>query len=187
MADGAELAVAVLAAGQSRRFGDRDKLAALFHGKPLIEHVCDTLRPLPAARRMIVSTAQGARDVAGFETVENPLASAGMGSSVAMAATKARECGAQALLVVLGDMPLVPMEHFAALVQAATPDKIIASHNGKIAMPPAIFGEAVFAQLTQLSGDAGARTLLAQAQTSPCSPELLIDIDTPETLASLSD
>lgn len=191
MAEAPRLAVAVLAAGQSRRFGSADKLAALLGDSLLGEHACRTLSGLASAHRWVIAArpdhpcAPGWR-VAGFEIAVNPAAESGMGSSVALAARLAQEAGAAALLIALADMPLVPLSHFQALEERGAglgADAIIASSAGDLAMPPALFGSAHFAALAQASGDAGARHLLAGAERLAGDPAWLIDVDDAEALA----
>lgn len=191
MASVPPVAVAVLAAGQSRRFGEADKLVAPFRGTMLGLHACRTLSLLPFARRWAIasdtrhSCAKGWRE-AGFTVALNPDADTGMGSSVALAARLAQEAGVTALLIALADMPLVPAAHFAALLECAGPDTLTASHNGASPTPPAIFGSHHFGQLMQASGDTGARLLLAGAETLSCDPAWLLDIDDPSALARTS-
>lgn len=197
MADAARLTVAVLAAGQSRRFGTTDKLCAPFQGKPLGLHVCDMLArarfALRPQHRLVVASdethpcARGWKD-AGFSVVRNPNADEGMGTSVATAARIARRAGSDMLLIALADMPLVPVSHYAALVSradASFKDQILASFDGHARMPPAVFGRGQFDILAQLSADTGARAMLANSETVDCPPEWLADIDTPEALAVL--
>ena len=187
MASVPPVAVAVLAAGQSRRFGEADKLAAPFRGTMLGLHACRTLAPLPFAFHWVVAPdtdhpcADGWRG-AGFAVVPNPDAASGMGSSVALAARLAADTGATSLLIALADMPLVPAIHFADLLERAAPDVLLASHNGEAPTPPAIFGCAHFGELSASRGDAGARKLLRQAETLACDPDWLVDIDDPESL-----
>ncbi len=187
----ADLAVAVLAAGQSRRFGSADKLAALLGDSLLGEHACRRLAGLAAAHRWVIAArpdhpcAPGWR-AAGFEIAVNPAAESGMGSSVALAARLAQDAGAAALLIALADMPLVPLSHFQALVERAAglgPGAIIASAAGDVAMPPALFGSAHFAALAGASGDTGARHLLAGAERLAGDPAWLIDVDDAAALA----
>ncbi|MEM8725090.1 MAG: nucleotidyltransferase family protein [Pseudomonadota bacterium] len=187
------LAVAVLAAGSSRRFGPVDKLRAPFRGKPLGLHVSDALAEVPAELRMVIAANQqhacagGWRD-AGFEIVRNPNAAEGMGTSVATVARIARRAECDALLIALADMPLIPVAHFRALVDAARalgPDLLIASTNGIVRMPPAIFGSEHFGRLSELTGDKGARSILGEGDTLKCRTRWLADIDTPEALAAL--
>lgn len=191
MASVPSVAVAVLAAGQSRRFGEADKLTTDFRGAMLGLHACRTLSLLPSAQHWVIASdtrhpcAKGWRE-AGFTVVPNPDAATGMGSSVALAAKLAQGAGLTALLIALADMPLVPAEHFAGLLECAAPDALLASHNGVSPTPPAILGRNYLGQLAEAGGDTGARDLLLGAATLPCDARLLVDIDDPATLARYS-
>lgn len=191
--DSKHLAVAVLAAGASRRFGDADKLRVPFRGSMLGLHAVRAI-PRELFGEAWVIAANGDHpcrqgwESAGFILRENPFAAEGMGTSVALAAQLAQEAQSDGLLIALADMPLVPREHFAALAQAAKerrPDMILVSCKGTVRMPPAVFGTAHFESLVRLGGDAGARDLLAQGEIVTCPPQFLTDIDTPEALAAL--
>ncbi len=190
MAEHWRFAVAVLAAGQSRRFGPGDKLAAGFGGGLLGEQACHALAGLDLSHRWVIA-AQGGHPCSaswqadGFTIALNPGARSGMGSSVALAAHLALEAGAKGLLIALADMPLVPADHFRALVDRATaigPGSVVASEAGGVRLPPAVFGCDHFAALSALRGDQGARALLDQAETVACAPQLLIDVDDEQAL-----
>ncbi|WP_379551502.1 nucleotidyltransferase family protein [Qipengyuania sp. DGS5-3] len=195
MAEPYRLAIAVLAAGASRRFGDTDKLTAPFRGKMLGLHACDTLREIEAHHRWVITSkgghpCEGGWRDAGFEPAVNPEAALGMGTSVALAAQMAMAEHADALIICLADMPLVPAEHFASIiakVQNRGEGYIAATGYNEVRIPPACFAKGWFTPLTQISGDKGAREFLARGAAVPCAQELLIDIDTPETLAVLSE
>ena len=190
MAEPWRLGVAVLAAGASKRFGDTDKLTAHFRGKMLGEHVVGSIpldRVALEGAWVITSRAdhpcQEAWRRAGFGVLVNGDAHKGMGTSVARAAMLAEQAKFDALLIALADMPLVPREHFSALVErGAAGSALVASNCGGANMPPALIGKQHFSTLADLYGDQGARALLSQAETIHCPPEWLIDIDTPEDL-----
>ena len=197
MAEETSLTVAVLAAGQSRRFGEQDKLRVSFRGLMLGLHVVQTLPQLEivrsAAHRIVVTTnpkhpcVPGWRDH-GFKAVVNPDADEGMGTSVAQAARIARRANSQHLLIVLADMPLVPSSHYEVLVELAQSHgstALVASSTKEAAMPPAVFGSDHFETLAALSGDNGARDLLTSGEAIQCPPDWLADIDTPEVLNDL--
>lgn len=198
MAELPRLMIAVLAAGQSRRFGSGDKLVAPFRGKPLGLHVTDTLgvgrSGLEAEARVVIAAddkhvCAGGWNKAGFAVVRNPSAAEGMGTSVATAARIARRGKADHLLLALADMPLVPPMHYSALAErgwSVGSTAIVASSNGEARMPPAVFGSDHFDTLTELDGDSGARTILGQGEVIECVSEWLVDIDTPEALAELN-
>ena len=188
MADRRNIGVALLAAGSSRRFGEADKLAVEFDGLLLGQHAAFAF-PLEDVRRAwVIVPALGhpcepGWRAMGFDPVVNGAAQEGMGTSVALAARLAQREGLDALAVMLADMPLVPPLHHAALIAAVSaPDDIATSARNGVLMPPAVFGCAHFETLAQLSGDKGARDLLAQGRVIECPDDCLIDIDTPEAL-----
>lgn len=186
------LAVAILAAGRSARFGAEDKLAAPFRGKPLGLHTADALIDLDVLRRWVIVRTVDHPCVpgwasAGLEPVVNPNAADGMGSSLRCAAERALEIGAEGLLVCLADMPLVPSAHFSALVRAWTElGGLVASQDGALVSPPAIFSRDHFGVLSSLTGDQGAKPLLQNAYRVSSPPGALGDVDDPETLRRLS-
>lgn len=183
-------AVALLAAGRSRRFG-ADKLAALLRGKMLGLHVADTLAQIPLDHRWVIVAdlahpCVSGWQAAGFDAVHNSYAAMGMGTSVALAAGLAAEAGIDQLLIALADMPLVPAGHFAALLEQGClkgRGAMIASSDGRTPMPPALFGSAHFARLALSQGDSGARRVLADATLIAAPAGCLIDIDDAATLA----
>lgn len=186
--------MAVLAAGSSRRFGQKDKLVQPFRGKRLAEHICEAApmdRLAPGGAIVLASRAdhpcRAAWEKAGFQIALNARADRGMGTSVALAAGLARQTKSDALLIALADMPLVPASHLAALIGACqTHGDSVCSFDGQRRTPPAIFGRDHFSSLATLHEDVGARALLQRARTIECPPEWLIDIDTPEALRRFS-
>ncbi|MEL6540049.1 MAG: nucleotidyltransferase family protein [Pseudomonadota bacterium] len=186
--------MAVLAAGASRRFGKKDKLAVRFRGKRLGEHVCDNapLDRIAKSCAVVITankdhTCRAAWEKAGFQLALNARADDGMGTSVALAALLATRAKADALLIALADMPLVPRTHFEALIAACrNSDDLFASKSGATRMPPAIFGRDRISELTRLTGDSGAKSLINRAKVLDCSLAWLEDIDTPEALRRLS-
>jgi CTP:molybdopterin cytidylyltransferase MocA len=183
----------LLAAGSSRRFGDADKLAQPFRGRMLGEHAAAAMpvEHFAAGGAWVIASHVGhpcepAWRNAGFDIALNQLAGEGMGTSVSAAAGIASRANFDAILIALADMPLVPREHFAALIGAMSgPADIICSTGGQSPMPPAIFGSDHFGALAKLSGDTGARGTLAKGRAITCPAGWLIDIDTPEILRSL--
>ena len=124
MADAPRLAVAVLAAGQSSRFGPADKLTACLRGQRLGELACRTLADMPFAQRWVIAAradhpCASSWQASGFTVAVNPQAASGMGTSVALAATLALDAQVGGLLIALADMPLVPAGHYHALIARA--------------------------------------------------------------------
>lgn len=185
MVEGYRLGIALLAAGSSRRFGPKDKLAAQFRGRALGEHAATAL-PMERCTHGWVITARACHPCEAFwrerslEPVVNEDAQSGMGTSVALAARLAKQARCHGLLIALADMPLVPRTHFEALLDS---DALIAvSSNDEAHMPPAMFDAAFFDELKQANGDRGARDLIKQGHVIPCPSEWLRDIDTRDDL-----
>lgn len=187
MIDVARVAVLLLAAGRSERFG-ADKLLACIDGIPIGLHAAGRLAALDPGWRIAICRQESPlidslRDL-DFEIIVNGEPSKGLSSSLALGAKRAEAHGAQGLLIGLADMPFVGVRHLTSILSAfdARTAPIVASEGNGIAMPPALFGSAYFRELQQLSGDQGARRLLADALRVATSPDELADIDRPEDL-----
>ncbi|WP_375394904.1 nucleotidyltransferase family protein [uncultured Sphingomonas sp.] len=178
----------LLAAGRGARFGDiGGKLAEPFLGRPLGLHVAVALEDLPFRRRIAV-VGQTALDYGahGFDLVANDDPDQGMARSVRLGVEQARALDAAAVLIALADMPRVTAAHVFRLFDAADgDDAVIASSDGVVPKPPALFGRERFDVLLTLEGDSGARDLLRAGRHVLASPAELIDIDTREDLAAL--
>ena len=98
----------------------------------------------------------------------------------------------EAVLVVLGDMPRVPVSVYRALTQAfdgAAERILVPTFEGGDGHP-VLFGGAYFAALKQLEGDEGARRIRASnaaavRRVEVGTPGILLDVDTPEGLRAL--
>ena len=189
-----ETAAIVLAAGRSRRFGDRNKLLVPVAGVPMVRRVAETALA-SRARPVIVVTGHAAADVraalAGLPLVfaRNPDHGSGLAGSLktGLAAVPA-EC--DAALVLLGDMPQIRCATLDALIAALDPD---AGHT--VAVPtyrgrrgnPVIWHRTHFPALMAIAGDAGARVLLpklgaAVRRLAVDDPGVLADIDRADDL-----
>ena len=178
----------LLAAGRSERFGDvGSKLDQEFLGRPLGLHVAVALEDLPFRERIAV-TGRAALDYGAhrFRTVINDAVDASMASSVRIGVEQAGD--AAAVLIALADMPRVTAAHIHRLFDAADgDDTVVASSDGRDPKPPALFGRARFEFLRTLSGDTGARALVAAGRHVVTAPAELIDVDTPEELERLRE
>ena len=184
----ARVAAVLLAAGQSRRFGAADKLAAPLAGRALGGFAADTLRAIGfAARFVVVGPAGAGFDTGGFTEVVNPDPGHGQASSLARGVAAAHACGADSCLVVLADMPLVTAGHLAAMLARYGPqaDIVASVAPGGRAMVPALFAAAHFPALMALRGDSGAKSLLAGAALVGCPMKMLADIDDRQALAEI--
>jgi CTP:molybdopterin cytidylyltransferase MocA len=182
----------VLAAGAATRFGSPKQLA-LLRGRPLLEHVLETLAATPLDRVVVVLGAEAgriARGVAlhGAEPVVCPDWAAGQSAS--LRAGLRAIAGAEAAVVALGDQPLLAADAVARVIAARSPDAdaVRADYGDGRPGHPVLLEARVFARLVSLRGDVGARDLLAglRVREVDCAglgrPD---DVDTPEHLEVL--
>jgi molybdenum cofactor cytidylyltransferase len=171
----------VLAAGQSRRMGGRDKLLEPVGGMPLLRHVVEALKASAVDEVVVVLPPEaGGREAAlagaGVRTVANQRAAEGMGTSVGAGVTALRG-DADAVLVVLADMPEIGAGDFDRLIAAFDPaeGRAIVRAVTETGKPghPVLFGRRFFEPLRALEGDRGARVLIED------HPEFLVDVTLP--------
>lgn len=176
----AEIAVVLLAGGRGSRFGG-GKLAAPLAGKPLAHHAADMMLGFGWAAHIAVISAD-TPPLPGYTTVLLDPPGAPQSRSLALGIAAARSSGAQAVLIALADMPLVPPAHIRAMIDAFDGDRL-ASLGPDTILPPVLFGAQHFDALCQLQGDRGAGALLRDAPTIALSTDASLDVDRPEDLA----
>lgn len=184
------IAVLLLAAGRSARFGSKDKMMALWHGRPLFAHMADRIATLPFAHRIAVTRGASEAPVLhdrlaqlGFAVTINSAPERGLSTSLALGVAAARMVDCDAILICLADMPEVPEAHLIDLCTAAADmHAIIASTNGVRPSPPALFGRVHFDSLGAITGDRGAHHLLSGATWIKAPAGALRDVDWPEDL-----
>lgn len=188
------IAAVVLAAGASTRMG-RPKLVLEIAGRPVIQHVVVHVRQSRCDRIVVVvgdatdGVVQGARDP-GVQIVVNERHREGMGTSIA-AGISALPQDAEAAVIVLGDQPRVTAASINALIDAyrATGKPLVASRYGGVTGAPTLIGRALFDEARHIQGDVGGRWLIDRhpglVEEVPLSPDLAVDLDTPEDFARL--
>jgi molybdenum cofactor cytidylyltransferase len=173
----ADIAVAVLAAGQARRFGS-DKLMYQISGVPLGIHIAKTVKSMGFGWRFAVCQADsGLAQLIGpidFTIIDNATPENGQAHSLHLAVQAAEQTDAKALLLALADMPFVTQRHLASI---AAGEELTASSFGNAPMPPALFPRSYWPMLLATDGDAGARQLLRKANLVTATPDELRDID----------
>lgn len=187
----------VLAAGQSRRMGKQNKLLATLDEKPLIHHVIDALTG-SSVEEIYVVTGHESEDVRQLlsdrrvELVHNPAYASGLSSSLRVGIA-ALPSDADAVLVCLGDMPLIRTDTINALVSAYTKSPAeticIPAYRGKHGNP-VLWPRCYFSEIMELTGDVGARALVGLHENSVLSvsqgsDSVLVDVDTREVLHDL--
>lgn len=182
------VAVILLAAGLSTRFGPSNKLVEPLDGLPLGLHAARTLGSLPFAARIVV-TRDGKPDFGsyGFTPVINPTPDTGQSGSIRLGLVQARLAAPEAVLIALADMPFMPVAHVEAMMaRFEQSHPIVGSWDGEAACPPALFGRPLFDALEALGGDRGAGALLRGATLVAAAGGELADMDTLADFASAS-
>jgi molybdenum cofactor cytidylyltransferase len=188
------IAAVVLAAGLSQRMGDRNKLLADVDGLPMIARVVEMLRR-SRVQPIVVVTGHDAAAVeaalAGWpiRVVHNPDYARGLSASLRVG-LQALEPDRDGVLVMLGDMPWVSSPTIDALVEAFE-----ATGEGSICVPaydrkrgnPVLWPVRYVDEMKALTGDVGARHLLAQYDDEVCEVEVddagvLRDVDITDDL-----
>ena len=185
-----DVTILLLAAGKSVRFGPDDKLLADFQGSKLIQHAARACAKLADVRKIAIMANPALEPILGgvFETYRPSSPASGMGDNIARGARLAIAGKARKMLVVLGDMPFVSGEMLKDLADLCKNDLPSACYDGKRNVPPACFPESMFGQLSQITGDGGARSLLQnlpEKQLLHVPPGSLRDIDSASDLASV--
>lgn len=188
----------VLAAGRSSRMAPHNKLLVPDRaGRPMVARVVDNLLS-SAARPVIVVTGHRAEEVraavAGRPVqVVHALDYADGLSASLRAGIAAVPATASAVLVCLGDMPLVTGRMIERLIEAYDADEgrsvVVPTCRGKIGNP-VLWDRRFFPDIAGLAGDVGARALLERhgeyvAQVELGDDAVLRDFDTVESLATL--
>lgn len=180
----------LLAAGSATRFGSDKLRHELPHGVSLAVQAARHLKT--AVPRIVAVVRPGADATAqalgaeGCEIVVCERAAEGMGASLACAAQAAG--GADGYLVALADMPFVRPSSIAAVRDALAAGALIAApyFRARRGHPVGIAGS-LRAELERLSGDEGARKILAARENELVKvpvgdPGVVRDIDRPEDL-----
>lgn len=177
----------LLAAGLSTRFAGQNKLLAPLRGKPLVTHAASVLDSMDLDHLIAVTADREVeRHLKGFEIVHHPHPEQGQGTSLALGAQTASRYEASRLLVLLADMPFVTQAHCGAVLRRCTDVFASASLFGERPMPPACFPASMLTELSQRTGDEGARQLIAALPPSALVEApgwTLDDIDTADDLA----
>ncbi len=191
------IAAIVLAAGQSVRMGEKNKLLEPLDGTPMIRRIVDQVCASKAATVIVVVGFQAdqTRDaLAGCDVVftVNEHYKDGLSTSL--------RCGLEKLpdeingvMICLGDMPHLQADHLDQMIDT------FREHQGdKICVPvfqgkqgnPVLWPRRYIAEMTKLIGDVGAKSLIRKYhdhvyEVAMTDDGTQFDIDTPEALKRL--
>jgi CTP:molybdopterin cytidylyltransferase MocA len=187
------MAAVILAAGGGSRFARSaeaatHKLLAPWRGRPLVTWAVETAQRAAVGPVWVVA---GAVDLTGLlppgvTVLDNPGWADGQATSLQVAVAEGRARGMAALVVGLGDQPLVPVEAWRAVAVTAAP-LAVATYDGRRRNPVRL-GREVWDRLPK-TGDEGARVVIRD------SPDMVrevactgnpADIDTVEDLSRWS-
>jgi molybdenum cofactor cytidylyltransferase len=171
----------LLAAGESQRYGENNKLLSEYQGRPLVTHAAAALRDAELDVLVAVVADEGvAAELDGFHLAWIRTGESSKSRSLKAGIVAARERHADRVLIALGDMPAVGATHLRAVADRCTIDSPSATYDGSRAMVPACFPASSFTALLDLDGDIGARPLLRNLPRSAlvrADEALLLDID----------
>ena len=156
------LAVILLAAGDSRRFGSNKLLHTMDDGRPMIAPVLDAVRTIDACKRIIVTQYDEVADLAaGFTVVRNDRPDLGISRSMQLGIEAAGD--ADAYLFCVCDQPGLGASTLESLIESykkGTAGIVSLAWRGKMCNPK-IFSSRYRAELMSLSGDTGGRQIIA--------------------------
>lgn len=171
------VAAIVLAAGAGSRFGG-GKLLALLDGRPILQHVLDTVATLPLSPVVVVTGPEGPaleRVIAWRDErrVTNPFWRQGMSTSIRAGLDALTSTSAAAALILLADQPLVARSAIEALLAAPlTPARPIAAarYPDGLLAPPVVVARAYWPRAAEIDGDRGLGPVFA------AHPELVLAV-----------
>jgi molybdenum cofactor cytidylyltransferase len=183
----ARVAAIVLAAGASTRMG-RNKLLLDVAGESLVRRAVRAAIEGGVDEVVVVlghdeQRVRAELDGLACVPVVNPDHAEGAGTSVRTGVR--RVAGADALMVVLADMPFVTAEMIATLARRyrASRAPLVVSHYGDVQAPPTLYDRALFEELLAIPGERCAKQVVkrheAEAEVVTWPAAALRDIDVP--------
>lgn len=199
--DRTKIAIVILAAGQSKRMGEKNKLLLEFNHIPLYQHILKTVKALitkPFALQkltieIVFVTAyevllQQAKDcfhtATPFTAVINPQPENGQASSITLA-LKHISNDVSGIMFCTSDQPFITAECLQKLLCSFLQNKniIVPQYNGQNTSP-CIFPQEFIPELKALTGDIGGKYVykkhLDRVSFINFTDDLFLDIDTPE-------
>ncbi len=189
----------LLAAGQSRRMGNVNKLLADVDGDPMIVRVAGALKASQATGITVVTGHEADRvqktlTSLGATFIHNSAYAEGLSTSLKTGVEAVPE-NADAVLFAQGDMPGLSATHVNRLIAAFNPVEgraiIVPTHGGKRGNP-VLWSRGFLPEMAAIEGDVGARHLIGAyadmvAEVEMDDDAVLTDLDTPDALASWID
>lgn len=190
----------LLAAGESSRFGEDNKLLVEVDGSPVVRRAATTLLDAGLGTVLVVigheaEAVRGALSGLDCAFVENPDHEEGQATSVAAGVESLLEGPVvpDAAVFALGDMPAVTPETVRRLVGAyrsGLGNALAAAFEGRRGNP-VLFDAEFLPALGAVDGDRGARDILLSSERAALvetgDPGVLADVDEPADLAKVAE
>ena len=183
----------LLAAGCSKRYGDKNKLTENFKGKHLIQHIIHTLLKVFDPCELLVILGHDSKvikdiiDNKDIRIVKNEKYKNGIGTSISLG-IQHLDSTVQGVMIIPADMPLISAEDLIKLE-----NEFIAHNCKKVVLPkykytignPVILPKSYFATLKNLKEDFGAKSQIKENDIVKvdCDIGTVFDIDTSKALA----
>ncbi len=183
------MAAVVLAAGSSTRMG-RNKLLLHLGGESLVRRAVRAaaaagVDPVVAVLGHEEPRVRAELDGLPCVIIVNPDHARGVDTSL-QAGVRRAAAAADAIVVVLADMPFVTAAMIATLVERhrATGAPLVVSRYGDVQAPPTLYGRALFPELLSIPGERCAKQVVRrheqEAVVVAWPEDALRDIDVPE-------
>ena len=182
----------LLAAGESKRFGNKNKLLEIINGKPMFNHILDTLFEIFDPEELIIIVGHEHRMIKNLifnkniKILENLDYKRGIGTSISLG-VKYLETDINGVMVIPADMPYINSRDLINLEQKFMElncEKVVMpEHNSRIGNP-VILPRIYFNILKNLKDDFGARSLIRKKDIITLNTGFgtIFDIDTTEEL-----
>jgi len=190
------IAAIVLAAGQSKRMGRPKQLLPLGR-RTILGKVVQVFRESRVDRTVVVLGAGASRVRKSLKlqdetVVINSAYREGMSGSL-KAGLRAVEGEADAVIIALGDQPLVSPGTVDLMIETYLRKKaavVVPVYRGRRGNP-VLFDRALFPQLEEITGDVGAKSVVMRNESNLVEAEVdddgvAVDIDTPDDYAGVS-
>jgi len=182
----------VLAAGESKRFGDKNKLLEMINDKPIINHILDTLFEIFDYSELIVIVGHQHKLIKNsifnkdIKILENIDYKKGIGTSIALGVNYL-ETDIDGVMIIPADMPYLNSKDLMNLerkfIELNCEKVVMPEHNSRIGNP-VILPRNYFNTLKSLKDDFGARSLIKKKDviTFKTGFGTIFDIDTRDEL-----
>jgi len=182
----------VLAAGESKRFGDKNKLSEMIDNKPIINHVLDTLFEIFDYSELIIIIGHEHKLIKNLifnkdiTILENIDYKKGIGTSIALGVNYL-ERDIDGVMIILADMPYLNSKDLYNLEKKFIElncEKVVMPEYNSIVGNPIILPRNYFNILKNLKDDFGARSLIKKKDivTLKTGFGTIFDIDTRDEL-----